>query len=79
MYKFRSDIQDENLCKTFDFEYLKDGDIIGKEEDILTKIIHSPGHTDDHIYLLINENEIFCGDNVLGFKSTVLLIIMIRL
>lgn len=80
MYKLKSESQDEELLTKFDFHYLNDGDIIGKEEEILITVLQSPGHADDHLYLVMNFNkEIICGDNVLGYRSTVINLIVIQL
>ena len=53
-------------------EKLKDKDIL-KGEDWTIKVIHTPGHTSNHLcYALEEEKVLFTGDHVMGWATTVI-------
>ncbi|KAK2604251.1 hypothetical protein N8I77_007195 [Diaporthe amygdali] len=50
---------------------IEDGQIF-RVEGATVRAVHSPGHSDDHMcFILEEENAMFTGDNVLGHGSTV--------
>lgn len=71
VWKYPREDEVDNLPKDVKFELLKDGQEFSIEGATL-RVVHTPGHTTDHVVLhLLEENAIFSGDCILGEGTAV--------
>lgn len=51
---------------------LSDGEVV-ESEDVRLEVIHTPGHTSDHLCFIDHEHQrVFCGDHIMAWSTTVI-------
>ncbi|XP_022914086.2 beta-lactamase-like protein 2 homolog [Onthophagus taurus] len=67
----RTDVKVEELPNNISFDFLKDGQEF-EVEGATIRIVHTPGHTTDHVVLhLLEDNAVFSCDCILGEGTAV--------